>query len=97
MDSDLQRQLSVALEDLDATMKQKSSLEINLNAVEDFIKTLKDQLNTSKEKRKELMGKLHEKEEQSVDNQILQDKTNECENLAKENAVLKNEIQSIVM
>lgn len=43
------------------------------------------------------MDKLKEKEDQSIDNQVLKDKTNECEKLARDNAVLKNEMQSIVM
>lgn len=43
------------------------------------------------------MDKLKEKEEQSIDNQALQDKTDECEKLARDNATLKNQMQSIVI
>lgn len=59
--------------------------------------TLKYQVGTSREKRKELTDKLKEKEEQSVDNKSPQDKTNECEKLARENVVFKNDMQSVVM
>ncbi|XP_057836893.2 uncharacterized protein LOC131047082 [Cryptomeria japonica] len=82
MDSNLHRQLAVELEDLDAEMKENSSLKRNPSAAEDFIETLKDQIDTSSEKRKELQDKLKEKEEQSMESQ---GKTDECENLAREN------------
>lgn len=87
----------MVLEDLDAAMKEKSSLRRSLEAAKIFIESLKEQVNTSREKRKEPMDKLKEKEEQSIGNKALQDKIDECEKLAIENAVLKNEMQSIVM
>lgn len=94
MDFGLQRQLSVALEDIDATRKEVSTMKRNLSAVDDFIETLKEHVSTSREKRNELMDKLKEREEKIIKNQ---DKTNECEKLSRDNAVLKNEMQSIVM
>lgn len=97
MDSSLQKQQTMVLEDLDVVMKEMSNPRISLDVVENFTESLKEQVNTSREKRKELSDKLKEKEEQRIDNKALQDKTYECEKLARENAILKNEMQSIVM
>lgn len=63
MDSDLQKELNVAIEDIDTTRKEANSLRRNMSNVEDFIESLKEKVNTSREKRKEIMDKLKEKED----------------------------------
>lgn len=94
MDSNFQRWLSVALTDLDVERNEISSLKKNLNVVDDFINDLKDQVSTSRDKRKELMDKLKEKEDQIMENK---GKADEVDKIERENAALKNEMQSIVM
>lgn len=65
--------------------------------LKNFIESLKQQVNTSREKRKELMDKLKKKENQNIDSQVLKDKTDECEKIARNNEVLENEMQSNVI
>lgn len=83
----------MALEDLDAARNEISTLKKNLN-VDDFLNNLKDQANISREKRKALMEKLEEKEDQIME---YQDKADEVNKLERENVALKNEMKSIVM
>lgn len=52
--SDIHQQLLVALEDLDQSKVQVQELQGNLKDDENFNQSLKDQLNNSKEKRKEI-------------------------------------------
>lgn len=47
--------------------------------------------------RKDPMDKIKEKEDRSIDDQALKEKTDECEKLSRDIAVLKNEMQSIMM
>jgi Golgi nucleoside diphosphatase len=62
---------------------------------------LKDQILKSKEKRNDLCDQIQQKESQSMNdvhiNQALKEITEECENIAKYNANLKHEMESMVM
>lgn len=73
-------------------------MKANLKDAKKFIQSLKDQLNKSREKRKDLVDKIKEKQSQSIDDQVLKEKTEECEKqFARVNAVQKNTIESIMM
>lgn len=56
-----------------------------------------EQHNRLKEKIKDLVGHLKQKESQSMDDEALKEKTEECEKLVRENAILKHEMETIVM
>lgn len=62
--SGLKQRLFVALNDLDQSKAKVQELKTNLKDVENFIQTLKEQLNKSKKKIKELVDQLQEKESQ---------------------------------
>ncbi|XP_059071917.1 uncharacterized protein LOC131871232 [Cryptomeria japonica] len=99
--SGLQQQLLVALYDLDQSIAKVHKLKVNLKDVENFIQSLKEKLDKSREKKRELCDQLKQKESQSIDddhfNEALKEKTKECEKLAKDNVVLKHEMEFIVM
>lgn len=58
----LQQQLMVELDDLDQYKAEVMELKANLVAIKKFIQSLKDKINESREKRKELCGQLKQKE-----------------------------------
>lgn len=76
MDFDsIQQQLIVPLEYLDQAQAEVRQIKENLKDLKNFIHSLNDQLNKSREKRKELVDKLNEKEIQSIHDQVLKEKT----------------------
>ncbi|XP_059070688.1 uncharacterized protein LOC131860308 [Cryptomeria japonica] len=93
----LRQQLLVALEELDQSQSEVLQVKVNLRDAKNFIESLKDQLNKSREKRKKLVDKLKEKESRIVDEEALKEKAEECERLASANVVQENEMEAITV
>lgn len=58
---------------------------------------MKDWLNKSREKRKERVDQLKQKESQNIVEEALKEKTEECDRLTKANTTQKNEMEAIAM
>lgn len=92
--SSLQQQLMMALDDLDKIKSENRELQENLDYAKNFIQSLKDKINESREKRKELCGQLKQKNKTGEDEQLsqaLKEKIEECEMFSQENVALKHE------
>lgn len=82
----------LALDDLDRIKSQNWELQENLENTEKIIQSLKDKINESREKIKELCGQLKHKKKSMEDEKLslaLKEKIEECEKFSKENASLK--------
>lgn len=101
MDSgSLQHQIFVSLDDLDQSNVEVQELKARLKNAGKFIQTLKNQINKSREKRKDLCDQIKKDERKTMGdhlNQALKDITKECENLYRDNATLKHEMEFMAM
>lgn len=101
MDSRSLQQPMVALDDLDQEKFEVRELQANLMNAERFIESLKEKINKSREKRRELCDQIKQEDSKHiVDEQLsqtLKEKKKECEKLARNNTVQKHEMESIMM
>lgn len=92
METILQQQLQLALEDLDDEKEKSNKLNNELRQAREYIISLQGKLSAVQAKSKELYDQIQNQSSDEED--ALKD---QCQKITQENTILKNEMQALTM